>query len=721
MPSPIFLTLLLFALATTAQGARYEAEPLPGGTIHAINGLGKLVGAVNGQATLWKKNPAGEYEAIDLHALLPAEIQDSQALDLNTPNGENGLSELIVGHGLTADNHRQALLWQLTDAANNLYQAELLPHYIRKIPLCDPEADLVNNCYNNADELVQDYSGCTALNTEWVFGDPWIVECDTESVAVGVNDNGLIIGSSFREENGQIIERPVFWIKQAADEDQPDQPAQYLAIDLTGKLDDSGTFITRPGRPLAIADRSNTIAGILFNNDDPNDRPYPALWNNVNASGFLGPDKLVKSEDPGDDYPDEAWPTAFNGNVATGWYRHQDGQPRQLAWLYSGRDAENNAIIIPFELPGLAATSLGKLLRTNGSETVASLASRNDPADPGYRAAYFTTRCGQQDLNELLITPFADGTVLTAGYEISNINNSNANWILAQSENGGLPGPGYLLSPARKRLDLALTLSADREQLVTGQDFTFTVAIHNNGDPENPNAGQNDYATCLKLSLVSSIYLEDPERNQRQRPGGFTFLEARAEQADSGVSCRITVIDVNCDIPRLEQGQSITIIIRARPRQLLADRVMQTRATLIATEETLQDITPVFGTPPSAIQANNSQVLLTRINREGCFIATAAYGSYLEPQVQALRDFRDQVLQPHPWGRWLIDQYYRHSPPLAAHIADSPRLRALARGLLTPLVLIIAHPLAAGLALLAVATGMAWLWRRSRQRVAHPL
>ena len=75
-----------------------------------------------------------------------------------------------------------------------------------------------------------------------------------------------------------------------------------------------------------------------------------------------------------------------------------------------------------------------------------------------------------------------------------------------------------------------------------------------------------------------------------------------------------------------------------------------------------------------------------------CFIATAAYGSPLEPHVTALREFRDRYLQRTALGRAFIGFYYRHSPPLAAVIAEHAWLQFLARMLLTPLVLAIAFP-----------------------------
>jgi len=83
----------------------------------------------------------------------------------------------------------------------------------------------------------------------------------------------------------------------------------------------------------------------------------------------------------------------------------------------------------------------------------------------------------------------------------------------------------------------------------------------------------------------------------------------------------------------------------------------------------------------------------------GCFIATAAYGSYLDPHVSVLRHFRDEVLIQSAAGREFVKFYYRHSPPIAAFIAKHGALRMAVRLALTPLIFAVKYPLASTLLL----------------------
>jgi len=70
-----------------------------------------------------------------------------------------------------------------------------------------------------------------------------------------------------------------------------------------------------------------------------------------------------------------------------------------------------------------------------------------------------------------------------------------------------------------------------------------------------------------------------------------------------------------------------------------------------------------------------------------CFIATAAYGTPMAPEVEVLRDFRDQYLLTNPVGKALVEFYYKVSPPIAEFITEHPALKPIVRLGLKPAVM----------------------------------
>jgi hypothetical protein len=91
----------------------------------------------------------------------------------------------------------------------------------------------------------------------------------------------------------------------------------------------------------------------------------------------------------------------------------------------------------------------------------------------------------------------------------------------------------------------------------------------------------------------------------------------------------------------------------------------------------------------------------------GCFIATAAYGSWLAPEVLTLREFRDRYLLTNGPGQAFVEGYYRVSPPAAAFIAEHEALKTAVRWGLTPVVGAVKHPAAALVMLILIPTAVA--------------
>ena len=81
-----------------------------------------------------------------------------------------------------------------------------------------------------------------------------------------------------------------------------------------------------------------------------------------------------------------------------------------------------------------------------------------------------------------------------------------------------------------------------------------------------------------------------------------------------------------------------------------------------------------------------------------CFIATAAYGDFHAPEVQALRSFRDHYLLTSALGRMFVGWYYEHGPAAAALLDAHAGYKPMVRAALMPAV---------GLAIFMTRTSMA--------------
>ncbi len=93
-----------------------------------------------------------------------------------------------------------------------------------------------------------------------------------------------------------------------------------------------------------------------------------------------------------------------------------------------------------------------------------------------------------------------------------------------------------------------------------------------------------------------------------------------------------------------------------------------------------------------------------------CFIATAAFGSPMAPEVVLLRSFRDSYLLTNGPGRMFVEFYYWISPPIADFISHDEHLKQITRMALAPVIYCVKNRSAA-IALVCLPL-ILWIYRR---------
>ncbi len=249
----------------------------------------------------------------------------------------------------------------------------------------------------------------------------------------------------------------------------------------------------------------------------------------------------------------------------------------------------------------------------------------------------------------------------------------NPNWDLRNATDidnmghivgwGNLNGQphGYLLtpilyaSPSQPPLaDLELTMRSTPETLKKDIPMTYELSVMNHG----PNPANN-------VQLTNWL------------PPNALFRHVSSSQG----GCIKSELDppiIRCNIGSMKIGAQVNISITVEPQQA---------------EINLRNIARTKADERDPDYSNNTAGADQTITIDRCFIATAAYGSFLHPHVSSLRDFRDEYLLSNAAGRMFVDLYYQYSPRLAKYISNNESLAWLTRIALAPLVYAILYPI----------------------------
>ena len=203
--------------------------------------------------------------------------------------------------------------------------------------------------------------------------------------------------------------------------------------------------------------------------------------------------------------------------------------------------------------------------------------------------------------------------------------------------------------------------------------------------------------------LVVSVALGGADADQ------FTLTEdCTAAQVDRNGSCNIVVTFTPTSAG--EKSAELTIVTDSAVTRQIVRGTMQLTTVIPIVAVAAEPPPPP--PPPPASQTNTPPEFATSdaSSAGACFIATAAYGSYLDPNVEVLRDFRDRVLMRNAAGREFVRFYYANSPRIADAIARNDGARVATRVVLTPLVYGLAYPVPA----LMVLASFWYLLRRRR-------
>lgn len=256
----------------------------------------------------------------------------------------------------------------------------------------------------------------------------------------------------------------------------------------------------------------------------------------------------------------------------------------------------------------------------------------------------------------------------------------------------------------------------------------------NNTNTPTVNPGTTEAVTdFMVLPGDEKVYLRELSRGSTGPSGDSGIRWSAVRVFYEPIAANPTTVDF-CAIPVDSAGYAdLGVVTKTAVDTTLGQEFLdgltndQNYAFTLASVDEASIVTQFLNIGSTSVQADIDRYtampgeVVGLLDKQKCFIATAAFGSPMEPHVELLRNFRDQVLGKFSLGKKFIRFYYQNSPPVAEFIAQSDVLRTLVRGVLWPVILFAELALNWGVAaaVAVYAAGLAALFmlvQRSRAR-----
>lgn len=256
-------------------------------------------------------------------------------------------------------------------------------------------------------------------------------------------------------------------------------------------------------------------------------------------------------------------------------------------------------------------------------------------------------------------------------------------WVTDRTNRYDTPFTAYLSLDGKLETilayDAALRLARDTTFDGTGKGRTAKWMDDNYNPGSSSYQGRIGESLNLAVNLLADVIYSMSQTGQI----ATTTTTTTVPSTTTSPSATTTAITITSS-PTSGTTVTTTTSYASTPSTVLTSTIIPSTTTT-----TTAQTSPTLTHSTSQTQST-TLVSTTTAQQRRCIIATAAYGSEMEPEVQLLRDLRDQKLLPTFAGSQfmqIFDRfYYSFSPQVAEVVGSNPAIAEMTRILIAPLI-----------------------------------